>query len=385
MARDVNAPGAGRDPAGPTAPAAGRHGDGHHLQNSLLGVIALGIVLTMLVQARFLLISLVVAIILFSLTADAIHAIARLRLGPLHIPRWLASVAAVLLISAGLLTLSAIVVSEVNTVLSTALAYTAQAEAGLAELFGWMGEDVQAAVVAAIRSIDFGGYLRAAAGQAGNILSATVLIILFVGFLFVERLWFDTKLRNLTGDAGRAERIEAIIGSIMRRVNRYLLVKTLVSLLTGALVYLLMRGLGFQFAEASGILTFVLNYIPNVGSIVATILVTLIALVQAAEPATAVAVFVAVTAVQFAVGNVLDPILMGRALRLSSFGILLSLAFWGAVWGVPGMFLSVPIMVAIMIVCSHVPMLRPMAVILSREGLPEDEGVAGGGPPAAAG
>ncbi len=65
--------------------------------------------------------------------------------------------------------------------------------------------------------------------------------------------------------------------------------------------------------------------------------------------------------------------LMGRALRLSSFGIIMSLAFWGVIWGIPGMFLAVPIMVAVMIVCSHTPGLRPFAILLSREGLPDTE------------
>jgi predicted PurR-regulated permease PerM len=72
-------------------------------------------------------------------------------------------------------------------------------------------------------------------------------------------------------------------------------------------------------------------------------------------------------------GSVIDPMLMGRALRLSSFGILVSLSFWGAVWGIPGMFLSVPIMVMMLVVCSHVPALRPIAILLSREGLPDGE------------
>ena len=65
--------------------------------------------------------------------------------------------------------------------------------------------------------------------------------------------------------------------------------------------------------------------------------------------------------------------MMGRALRPSAFGIILSLAFWGAVWGIPGMFLSVPIMVMLLVVCSHLPALRPLAILLSREGLPESE------------
>ena len=84
-------------------------------------------------------------------------------------------------------------------------------------------------------------------------------------------------------------------------------------------------------------------------------------------------IFAIATCIQFLNGNVIDPMLMGRALRLSSFGIILSLAFWGAVWGVPGMFLSVPIMVMLLVVCSHVPLLRPFAILLSREGFSETE------------
>ena len=71
--------------------------------------------------------------------------------------------------------------------------------------------------------------------------------------------------------------------------------------------------------------------------------------------------------------DIIDPMLMGHALRLSSFGIIISLAFWGAVWGLPGMFLAVPIMVALMIVCAQSPTLRPLAVMLSREGRPDSE------------
>ena len=81
----------------------------------------------------------------------------------------------------------------------------------------------------------------------------------------------------------------------------------------------------------------------------------------------------ALTVIQFTIGQVIDPLLLGRALRLSSFGIIISLAFWAAVWGIPGMFLAVPIMVAVMIVCSHVVGLRPIAVLLSRQGLPDTD------------
>jgi predicted PurR-regulated permease PerM len=102
-------------------------------------------------------------------------------------------------------------------------------------------------------------------------------------------------------------------------------------------------------------------------------LITLVAHVQAGDATMTGIIFVIAGSIQFLNGNIIDPLLMGRALRLSAFGIILSLAFWGAVWGIPGMFLSVPIMVMLLVVCSHVPALRPFAILLSREGLPESE------------
>ena len=129
---------------------------------------------------------------------------------------------------------------------------------------------------------------------------------------------------------------------------------------------------GLELAVAVAILTFILNFIPSVGSIIATVITTLLAFVLTGDISVTGIVALGCTITQFVIGNVLDPMLLGQTLRLSSFGIILSLAFWGAVWGIPGMFLAVPIMVALMIVCAHIPWLRPVAVLLSREGLPDD-------------
>lgn len=359
--------------AQPRALAKLSFGEKFRLQTWLMGIIAFAVVLFLLVQAKFILIALAIAIVLFSLTSDAINSIAALRIGQLRITNWVASAAAVFLIASGLLTLAGLVISQVNTVLTTTLAYTEDAQRAIARMFSWMGEDVERSVLQTVQTIEVSGYLRTAAGQAGTILSQSVLIILFVGFLFAERVWFHTKLENLMADRAQAERVSAIIGSIIRRVNRYLLVKTLISSVTGFLIFLVMSVFNLQFAIAMGLLTFVLNFIPSVGSIVATLIVTLVAYIQVTEPSTALLIFVLTGMTQFILGNIIDPLLMGRTLRLSAFGIIISLAFWGAVWGVPGMFLAVPFMVAVMIVCSHIPAARPVAVLLSREGLPEEE------------
>lgn len=343
------------------------------LQTGALLIIAFAVVLFLMVQARFVLISLATAIILFSLTSDVISFIARQRIGPFRIPNALASIAAILLITAALLVLTSILLAQVNTVLVTTLSYTERAPSAIASLFSWMGEDSETAIVGALRTIDVSSYLRTAASQASGLMQASVLVSLFVGFLFAERIWFQTKLTNFVGDADQAKRVGKIIQSIIHRVNYYLLVKTLISAITGAMIYVLARAFQLELATSIGIITFVLNFIPNIGSIVATALIALVAHVQIEDSTITLAIFAIAGLIQFVNGSIIDPMLMGRALRLSSFGIILSLAFWGAVWGIPGMFLSVPIMVMLLVVCSHVPNLRPLAILLSREGLPESE------------
>ncbi|MBE0413906.1 AI-2E family transporter [Yoonia sp.] len=343
------------------------------LQTGALLIIAFAVVLFLLVQARFILISLATAIILFSLTSDVINFIARQRIGPIRIPNAVASAVAMVLIAAALLTLASVLVGQVNTVLVTTLSYAERAPSAVASLFSWLGEEEERAISNAVRSMEVSGYLRTAAGQASGIMQATVLVILFVGFLFAERVWFETKLDNFVGDKAQAERIGRIIQSIIHRVNYYLLVKTVISAITGAMVYVLARAFQLELATSIGIITFVLNFIPNIGSIVATVLISLMAHVQIGDATITLLIFTISGIIQFINGSIIDPMLMGHALRLSSFGIILSLAFWGAVWGIPGMFLSVPIMVMLLVVCSHVPHLRPFAILLSREGLPESE------------
>jgi predicted PurR-regulated permease PerM len=347
--------------------------EARRLQVWFLGIIAFAVILFLLVQAKFLLISLAIAIMLFSLTSDAIGYIQRLRIGNARASIWLASLLAVALIAALLISASAIILSQANTVAITILQYADPAQRAVAELFSWMGEDVEAAVLEWLRGVRLGPYITTMAGQAGNVASAAVLVTLFVGFMFLERMWFSRKLTSLMGDEISAARVEMIISSIMHNVNRYLVVKSLISIATGAIVYVALRLLDLDLAFAMGVLTFVLNFIPNIGSIVSTVVVALVAYIQTGDNMLGLGVFGFVAVCQFIIGQVLDPFFLGKTLQLSSFGIIASLAFWAAVWGIVGMFLAVPIMVAIMIVCSHIGGLRPVAVLLSREGLPDTE------------
>lgn len=338
------------------------------LQTGFLGLIAFSLLMFMLVQAKFILISLAIAIILFSLTSDAIHAIST----RLRVPNWLATTLALIGIALGLLWVSTTIVAQVNEVVFLAISYAERAQAALPALTERLGPEAQERIITALTNFNITGWIRSLAGQASGLLSGSVLVILFVGFMFAEQVWFPLKIERLANDADHARQIRRIIASIMHRVNRYLVVKTGVSAVTALIVWLIFWTMGLELATAVALLTFVLNFIPSVGSIIATLIAVLLAFVLTGDPTATVIVGVLCAVTQFLIGNIIDPMLLGQTLRLSSFGIILSLAFWGAIWGVPGMFLAVPIMVALMIICAHIPWLRGIAVMLSREGLPDD-------------
>ncbi|AZY95234.1 AI-2E family transporter [Paracoccus sp. Arc7-R13] len=338
------------------------------MQTGFLGLIAFSLLMFMLVQAKFILISLAIAIILFSLTSDAIHAIST----RLRVPNWLATTLALIGIALGLLWVSTTIVAQVNEVVFLAISYAERAQAALPALTERLGPEAQERIITALTNFNITGWIRSLAGQASGLLSGSVLVILFVGFMFAEQVWFPLKIERLANDADHARQIRRIIASIMHRVNRYLVVKTGVSAVTASIVWLIFWTMGLELATAVALLTFVLNFIPSVGSIIATLIAVLLAFVLTGDPTATVIVGVLCAVTQFLIGNIIDPMLLGQTLRLSSFGIILSLAFWGAIWGVPGMFLAVPIMVALMIICAHIPWLRGVAVMLSREGLPDD-------------
>ncbi len=167
--------------------------------------------------------------------------------------------------------------------------------------------------------------------------------------------------------------MRVVLGAISASIQRYFVIKLFVSALTAGAAYAVMKFVGLDFAETWAILAMLLNFIPNVGSAVATILPAVVALVQFDTLGPFLIIVLGISAIQIIVGNFIEPQLMGRSLNLSPLVIILSLTFWAFVWGIVGMLLSVPIMVMVLIVCSHVPAWRPVAILLSGDGRIPDE------------
>jgi predicted PurR-regulated permease PerM len=202
----------------------------------------------------------------------------------------------------------------------------------------------------------------------GSVLVTFVVVFLYAIFLLMERRGFTAKLANLSDDPRRVERIRDLIGAINRRIGSYLALKTLLSLLLGAVSYAVMALYGLEFAALWAVLAAFLNFVPYVGSVLGVVFPVLMAVVQFQELGPILTLLLALTAVQFLIGNFLDPFVMGNSLNLSPFAILISLAVWSELWGIPGAFLAVPITAILTIVFSEFQGTRPLAVLLSQNG-----------------
>ena len=200
-----------------------------------------------------------------------------------------------------------------------------------------------------------------------SLVGNTLLIFIYLVFLLLEQHLFGKKLQMVF--TGHSARVMAVsIEKVKRTVESYILLKTLISLLTGLLSYVIMRIIGVDFALFWAFLIFLLNYIPNIGSMVATLFPALLCLVQFETILPALIVFFGIGTVQFAVGNLVEPRIFGKSLNISGLAVVLALTFWGSVWGIIGMFLCVPITVVLLIILNSFEETRPFAVLLSDDG-----------------
>ncbi|TNJ40628.1 AI-2E family transporter [Phaeobacter sp. B1627] len=194
------------------------------------------------------------------------------------------------------------------------------------------------------------------------------LVSIYAVFVFAERIHFSEKLERAIGDAGKARKIMSLLDRINDRVGQYLLVKTLINLILGTLSFVVMYVIGIEFALFWAVLIGVLNYIPYIGSWIAVVFPVLLSLVQSASIELALITLVSLITVQVYIGNFLEPRLMGRAFNLSPLVVLVSLAFWGALWNIAGAVLAIPFTVSLMIVLAELPATRPIVIMLSARG-----------------
>lgn len=221
-----------------------------------------------------------------------------------------------------------------------------------------------------IAGLDSRSILQSMAEAAQGLLSDLLLVLIYVFFLFGAKRGFDRKMHNIFGQETERELASDMLSQIQTAMERYLWIQTLLSLIITLLTYTTLVALGLDNPLFWAMLIFVLNYIPTVGSILAVLFPTLFALVQFDEWWRIALVAGGVGFWQFSIGNFLQPRMMGVSLNQSAIIVLISLAFWGSIWGITGAFLSTPLTVMVMIILAQFDSTRWVAILLSDDGNP---------------
>ncbi len=205
--------------------------------------------------------------------------------------------------------------------------------------------------------------LQSGIGEAFTLAGNTFLVLLFMLFILAGSGELVIKVRRAYPER-IATRIASVTDNISQQVRQYLVAKTLVSLGTGVLIFLALLILGVDYPIFWGFLAFLLNYIPNIGSFVAVLLPFGFALLQFDTLTIPISAALLMWLIQMIMGNVVDPRLMAFSLNLSPLLVIVSLIFWGWLWGITGMILAVPLTATLKIFFENIESLRPIAILM---------------------
>jgi len=211
-----------------------------------------------------------------------------------------------------------------------------------------------------------GGFVFSSMGPFFSFISNLFLVFIFLLFILAGRGNIKEKVEKYLSKQ-RAAQIFEMIKKIDNQIQRYLAIKTLVSFITGLMATVILLFFGVDFAIVFGFMTFLLNYIPNIGSFIATVFPVTIAVFQFETIWPAFWILLILILIQQVMGNFVEPRLMGEGLGLSPLFVLFALFFWGWLWGIAGMILAVPIVAIIKIICNNIPELKFLAVLMSKE------------------
>jgi AI-2 transport protein TqsA len=222
-----------------------------------------------------------------------------------------------------------------------------------------------------VRSLDASKYLGLAARAVQDFASTALFVIVYLAFIIASRRGWERKAIGLFPQ--REERQEAVVAFLRIRdgVEQYLFVQTITGLMVAALSWVAMVAVGLHDALFWAFLIFLAVYIPVAGGVFAGVAPPLFALVQFDGYGRAIILFIVLQLIGVIIGNVIYPRMQGRSLNIDPVMILLSLAFWSAIWGLTGAFLSTPLTVMAMVVLAQFDGSRWVAVILSADGDPQ--------------
>lgn len=331
-------------------------------------LISLAIGFTFIITAKRFLIPLFLAVFIWYLINAINRVFHELPLIGRRIPQWLTLTFSSMFILLLLWSIGDLIAQNVNRLIVVAPSYELNLREELQRIYAAFGIANGPSFQTIVEEFQLADLLPPLLNGITDLAKNFILVLIYVIFLLVEQRFFDRKILALRLSYQSRERLRVTLYQINSAMRTYLGVKTLTSFLTGALSYIVLQLIDLDFAFFWAFLIFILNFIPTIGSIIATGFPALLSLVQFETLSPFFVILIGVVSIQILVGNIIEPRLMGETLNISPLVVILTLILWSVMWGAIGMLLSVPITVAIMIICAQFPTTRMVAILLSKDG-----------------
>ncbi len=330
--------------------------------NILVIILGIGAIMYF---GKSVLIPFVLAVLIWYVLKELRNLISRIKIANRTLPVWLQNILSFVVVFFLLSFLSNVLVNNIQEMTKAFPKYEANFKVVLNQLNTTIDYDI----TTLFKDFDFSSLLSGVASSISGIISAASMILLYVLFLLLEESSFNAKIKRMYPESRDYWQTMVMIHKINKSISDYISLKTLVSLLTGVLSYFILLFIGVDFPVFWATLIFLFNYIPTIGSLIATIFPALIATLQFGSYMPGIYVLIGVGIVQLIIGNVVEPQVMGDSLNISPLVVILSLAIFGAIWGVTGMILCVPITVIMIIVFANFESTKKVAVLLSDRGV----------------
>ena len=325
--------------------------------NTLCLIVLASVSLTVaLAYTKTMLIPLVISVFIFTMTTPIIRYI-RIKF---RLPKWLSLLIAGSLVLIPLIFISIFMVQSVSNFLKVALSYQQNITHLLTQLGDFFARNkipisqdfFEVDTLSNIISGAYGAtFIKNFSGMTIKLVSGTMLVILFLFFLFIGST--STKITN------------PLIKEIQNKISAYLFIHIIMSIITGVCVGIVYYSVDIELAFTFAILTIILNFIPNIGSVIAVLLPLPVVYMQYGFGAQFWVILLIPSAVQVLIGSIIEPKLLGNGMDLHPVTIISSLVFWALVWGIPGAFLAVPITAALRIILSKIEPTKVFAEIMS--------------------
>ena len=261
--------------------------------------------------------------------------------------------------------------SNGTTFVGQLVAYQPKLNALIVEGAQWIGVRNPPTLDQLYRAFDPASHFGEVASRLQGFASEAAFVLIYLGFLIASRRGFKRKIVGMFPTHEERENALRIFSQIRDGVERYVWVQTVTGLMIAVGSGLVMLAVGLDNAVFWAFVIFLTSYIPVVGGFIGIMIPPVFALVQFDTWWQALTLFAVLNTIQALVGNVVLPRMQGDSLNIDPVMVLLSLAFWGAIWGVPGMFLSTPLTVAVMVILAQFPATRKAAVLISANGAPQ--------------